>query len=206
MRTATAVKPRQLEGRGLTKTYGRVTAVDDLSLSLHGGLVGLLGPNGAGKTTLLRMLATVLSPDAGSLRLLGLDPSSPQERVEIRRNLGYLPQSPTLYPHFSPLELVDYVAVLKEHTQRGRRQQEAVRVLTSVGLAGVMHRKIRTLSYGQRRRVALALGSTLALTIYPAPFPIPPYSLEVYFHRRHAGVPGHAWLRDQMRLALAAKP
>ncbi|CBJ38045.1 Transcriptional regulators, LysR family [Ralstonia solanacearum CMR15] len=56
------------------------------------------------------------------------------------------------------------------------------------------------------RRVALALGSTLPLTIYPAPFPIPPYSLEVYFHRRHAGVPGHAWLRDQMRLVLAAKP
>nr|CUV33519.1 protein of unknown function [Ralstonia solanacearum]CUV38771.1 protein of unknown function [Ralstonia solanacearum]CUV61423.1 protein of unknown function [Ralstonia solanacearum] len=58
----------------------------------------------------------------------------------------------------------------------------------------------------RRRRVALALGSTLPLTIYPAPFPIPPYSLEVYFHRRHAGVPGHAWLRDQMRLVLAAKP
>ena len=156
MTTATAIQPRHLEVRGLTKRYGRIEAVDDISLSLNGGLVGLLGPNGAGKTTLLRMLATVLAPDAGSLRLLGLDPSSPRHRVEIRRNLGYLPQSPDLYPRFTPLELVDYVAVLKEHTHRGRRQAEVVRVLTAVGLAGVMHRRIRTLSSGQQQRVALA--------------------------------------------------
>ncbi|HOX59763.1 MAG TPA: LysR family transcriptional regulator [Verrucomicrobiota bacterium] len=52
------------------------------------------------------------------------------------------------------------------------------------------------------QRVAQALGSTLPLSIYPAPFPIPPYSLEVYFHRRHASVPGHAWLRDQIRFVL----
>ncbi len=156
MTTAIDVERRHVEGRSLSRTYGRITAVDNLSLSLNGGLVGLLGPNGAGKTTLLRMLATVLAPDTGSLRLLGLDPSSPQQRVEIRRNLGYLPQSPALYPGFTPLELVDYVATLKEHTQRARRQQEVVRALTAVGLTAVMHRKIRTLSSGQHQRVALA--------------------------------------------------
>jgi ABC-2 type transport system ATP-binding protein len=156
MTTVTAVQPRQLEGHGLTKTYGRITAVDNLNLSVGGGLVGLLGPNGAGKTTLLRMLATVLAPDAGALGLLGLDPSSPQQRVQIRRNLGYLPQSPTLYPRFTALELVDYVAVLKQHTRRDQRQDEVVRVLTAVGLAGAMHRKIGRLSLGQQQRVALA--------------------------------------------------
>ncbi|RYP81058.1 ABC transporter ATP-binding protein, partial [Nocardioides guangzhouensis] len=111
---------------------------------------------GAGKTTLLRMLATVLAPDEGRLALLGLDPSVPAERVEIRRRLGYLPQSPTLYPGFTPFELVDYVAILKEHTDRDWRRHEAIRVLEAVGLADRMHRKIKTLSGGMRQRVALA--------------------------------------------------
>ena len=102
------------------------------------------------------MVATVLAPDAGELRLLGLDPADPRERVEIRRRLGYLPQSPGLYPGFTPFDLVDYVAVLKEHTDRDWRRHEARRVLESVGLEDVMHRKIRGLSGGMKQRVALA--------------------------------------------------
>jgi len=145
-----------LEAAGLTKRYGGVPAVDRLDLTVGGGVVGLLGPNGAGKTTLLRMLATVLAPSSGRLSLLGLDPAVPSERVEIRRHLGYLPQTPSLYPGFTPLELVDYVAVLKEHTDRDWRRREATRVLEAVGLADRMHRKIKTLSGGLRQRVALA--------------------------------------------------
>jgi ABC-2 type transport system ATP-binding protein len=146
----------------LVKRYGRTPALDGVSLSTGQGVVGLLGPNGAGKTTLLRVLATVLAPDAGRLRLLGLDPGRPAERVEIRRRLGYLPQTPGLYPGFTPFDLVDYVAVLKEHTDRRWRREETRRVLESVGLADVMHKKIRSLSGGMRQRVALAaamLGS-----------------------------------------------
>lgn len=145
-----------IETTGLTKRFGRTVAVDRVDLALAGGVVGVLGPNGAGKSTLLRMLATVLAPDAGSLALLGHDPASPAGRVEIRRRLGFLPQSPRLYPGFTPRELVDYVAVLKEHTDRGARRTEVTRVLEAVGLADVMHRRIRTLSGGMQQRVALA--------------------------------------------------
>jgi ABC-2 type transport system ATP-binding protein len=145
-----------VEATGLTKRFGRATAVDAVDLAVGRGVVGLLGPNGAGKTTLLRMLATVLAPDAGGLRLLGRDPAVAHERVEIRRRLGYLPQSPQLYGSFTPLELVDYVAILKEHTDRSWRRTECTRVLEAVGLADRMHRRIRTLSGGMRQRVALA--------------------------------------------------
>jgi len=145
-----------LEIDQLTKTYGRTRALDGVSISAGRGVVGLLGPNGAGKTTLLRMVATVLAPDSGTLRLLGLDPADPGQRIEIRRRLGYLPQSPGLYPGFTPFDLVDYVAVLKEHTDRDWRRDETRRVLESVGLSDVMHQKIRRLSGGMKQRVALA--------------------------------------------------
>jgi len=141
---------------GLTKRYGGTRAVDGVSLGAGRGVIGLLGPNGAGKTTLLRMVATVLAPDAGDLRLLGLDPSRSTERLEIRRRLGYLPQTPGLYPGFTPYDLVDYVAVLKEHTDRAWRQREVRRVLDAVDLRHVMHRRIRQLSGGTRQRLALA--------------------------------------------------
>ncbi|HEY0890235.1 MAG TPA: ABC transporter ATP-binding protein [Nocardioides sp.] len=141
---------------GLTKRFGRTAAVSGVDLELHGGVVGVLGPNGAGKTTLLRLLATVLSPDAGQIRLLGRDPERPSERLEIRRRLGYLPQSPELYRGFTAFELVDYVATLKEHTDRRWRARECARVLELVGLQDRMHQKIRTLSGGMQQRVALA--------------------------------------------------
>ncbi|WP_296605891.1 ATP-binding cassette domain-containing protein [Nocardioides sp.] len=145
-----------IEAVELTKAFGRTRAVDGVSLSAGPGVIGLLGPNGAGKTTLLRMAATVLAPDAGRLRVLGLDPARPDERLEIRRRLGYLPQSPGLYPGFTPYDMVDYVAILKEHSDRRARQQEVRRVLAAVELEDVMHRKIRSLSGGKRQRVALA--------------------------------------------------
>ena len=154
MTTLTSVA--SLEINQLTKSYGGTRAVDGISFSAGRGVVGLLGPNGAGKTTLLRMVATVLAPDSGTLRLFGLDPADPRERTEIRRRLGYLPQSPGLYPGFTPFDLVDYVAVLKEHTDRDWRREETRRVLESVGLSDVMHQKIRRLSGGMKQRVALA--------------------------------------------------
>jgi ABC-2 type transport system ATP-binding protein len=141
---------------GLKKWFGRTRVINDVSMSTDSGVIGLLGPNGAGKTTVLRMIATVLAPNAGSLRLLGNDPAVPRQRLEIRRRLGYLPQTPMLYPAFTPYEILDYVAVLKEHTNRTWRRDEVQRVLASVGMEDMAHRKIRKLSGGMRQRVALA--------------------------------------------------
>lgn len=157
-----------VDAAGLTKRYGHACAVDDVDFVADGGVTGLLGPNGSGKTTLLRILATVLAPQRGSLRLLGLDPARSSERIEIRRNLGYLPQQAGLYPGFSAYDLVDYVAVLKEMTDGGSRRDEVRRVLAAVDLDDVMHKKIRTLSGGMQRRVALAaalLGSPPLLVL-----------------------------------------
>lgn len=142
---------------GLTRRFGRHVAVADLDLRIdRGGVVGLLGPNGSGKTTLLRMLATVLSPSAGQVEVLGLDPTRSDERTAIRRRLGYLPQDATLYAGFTAFDVVDYVAVLKEVTDRAVRQDEVRRVLGAVGLSDAMHKKVRALSGGMRQRVAIA--------------------------------------------------
>ncbi len=146
-----------VETRGLSRRFGRHVAVADLDLRIErGGVVGLLGPNGSGKTTLLRMLATVLDPSAGEVEVLGLDPTRSVERTAIRRRLGYLPQEPTLYAGFTAFDVVDYVAVLKEMTDRAVRQDEVRRVLGAVGLTDAMHKKVRTLSGGMRQRVAIA--------------------------------------------------
>jgi ABC-2 type transport system ATP-binding protein len=142
--------------RDLTKRFGRKTVLDGLTLELGQGVTGLLGPNGAGKTTFLRTLATTLAPDRGEIRTLGLDPSDRVQRTEIRRRLGYLPQNPGHYPHFTAFELVEYVAILKEHTDRRDRHREVRRVLAETGLAEQSRTKVRKLSGGMRQRLALA--------------------------------------------------
>jgi ABC-2 type transport system ATP-binding protein len=145
-----------VELAGVSKAFGRTRALAGVTLELAPGITGLLGPNGAGKTTLLRILATVLAPDEGHVRLLGLDPSDPEERTDIRRRLGYLPQDAGLHRGFTAFEFVDYVAILKEMTERDTRHAEVRRVLDLVGLGEVRGRKIKGLSGGMRRRVALA--------------------------------------------------
>jgi ABC-2 type transport system ATP-binding protein len=145
-----------VEFKHLEKRYGRVRALEGVSCEVEPLVTGLLGPNGAGKTTLMRIAATVLAPDRGSVRLLGRDPSSPTDRVEIRRRLGYMPQEPGFYRSFTTFAFVDYVAILKEMTDRASRHDEVRRVLAQVGLNDVANRKVKTLSGGMRRRLALA--------------------------------------------------
>ncbi|GAA2618577.1 ABC transporter ATP-binding protein [Streptomyces vastus] len=141
---------------GLTLRYGRTAALDDVSLRLTSGVTGLLGPNGAGKTTLLRVLATAVSPDRGAFTVLGHDPATAAGRHEVRRGLGYLPQTPGFHPDFTAFAFVDYVAILKEMTDRAARHREVRRVLDAVDLGDVRSRRIRRLSGGMRQRVALA--------------------------------------------------
>jgi ABC-2 type transport system ATP-binding protein len=145
-----------IEMEGIGKSFGRVHALGGVSLAVAPSVTGVLGPNGAGKTTLMRMVATVLAPDRGVLRLFGGDPARPAERVEIRRRLGYLPQEPGFYRSFSAFEFVDYVAILKEMSDRKGRHDEVHRVLAVVGLESVARRAVKALSGGMRRRLALA--------------------------------------------------
>jgi ABC-2 type transport system ATP-binding protein len=141
---------------GLEKHFGANRAVDGVDLEVGSGICGLLGPNGAGKTTLMRMVATILPPDAGTIRTLGFDPDDRGDRLEIRRRLGYLPQEPGFHRSFTAFEFVDYVAILKEWGPRRARHDEVRRVLTLVGLEASLHTPIRKLSGGMRRRVAIA--------------------------------------------------
>jgi ABC-2 type transport system ATP-binding protein len=141
---------------GLSKRFRSTIALDGVDAWFAPGVNGLLGPNGAGKTTMLRILATVLPADHGHLEVLGVDPTTAEGRLAVRRRLGYLPQEPGFHQHFSAFDFVDYVAILKEWVDRKARHDEVRRVLTLVGLDAVMHKRIRQLSGGMRRRVGIA--------------------------------------------------
>ena len=140
---------------GLTRRFGRTQAVAGVSLEAGAGVFGLLGPNGAGKTSLLRMMATVLPPTSGRLRLLGRDPGSYGPRREIRRRLGYLPQNLGYYPGFTAAEFVEYFALLKEMPP-GEVPRAVAAAIEHVGLGDKARAKLRTLSGGMLRRAGIA--------------------------------------------------
>jgi ABC-type multidrug transport system ATPase subunit len=139
----------------LTRTFGRTRAVAGVNLQAGPGVFGLLGPNGAGKTSLLRMMATVLPPTSGTLRLLGRDPGPYGSRREIRRRLGYLPQNLGYYPGFTVADFVEYFALLKDMPPR-RVPRAVAAAIEHVGLGDKARAKLRTLSGGMLRRAGIA--------------------------------------------------
>jgi ABC-type multidrug transport system ATPase subunit len=139
----------------ITRSFGQHKAVAGVSLHVDAGVLGLLGPNGAGKTSLLRILATVLPPSSGEIRLLGRDPGSTAPRREIRRRLGYLPQNLGYYPAFTVLEFVEYFALLKE-VPPGRVPRAVAVAVERVDLGAKAKARLRTLSGGMLRRVGIA--------------------------------------------------
>jgi ABC-2 type transport system ATP-binding protein len=141
---------------GVAKSYGRTTALSDLDLALGPGITGLLGPNGAGKTTLLRILATALGADTGRVRIQGEDPRSPSGRLAIRRRLGYVPQNTGFPRGFTAFGFVDYVAILKEWSDRRTRHEQVRRALELTGLSDLATKRVSALSGGQQRRLVLA--------------------------------------------------
>ncbi len=147
----------QIELHHLNKVYrGGVHALNDLDLTIPSGMFGLLGPNGAGKTTLMRILAGILHPTSGTLRVGPFDGNSEQGRTAIKRVLGYLPQDLGVYPDLSAREFLDYIAILKGMDDRKTRQQRIAYLLETVSLADVAHRKLKTFSGGMKRRIGIA--------------------------------------------------
>jgi ABC-2 type transport system ATP-binding protein len=139
----------------LTRRFGRTQAVAGVNLETGPGVFGLLGPNGAGKTSLLRMMATVIPPTSGRLRLLGRDPGAYGPRKEIRRRLGYLPQNLGYYPGFTVVEFVEYFALLKD-MPAGRVPGAVATAVEQVDLGDKARAKLRALSGGMLRRVGIA--------------------------------------------------
>ncbi|MCH2170014.1 ABC transporter ATP-binding protein [Myxococcota bacterium] len=143
-----------IEARQLSKRYGDMLAVDGVDFSLERGeVVGFLGPNGAGKTTTMRMLTGFLPPSEGTASIAGFDIFN--DPIEARRCVGYLPESPPLYPEMSVKSYLSYVAKIKD-VSRGERRQAVERSLERCGLVDVRNRVIGTLSKGYRQRVGLA--------------------------------------------------
>src|SRR4051794_28700236 len=99
-----------LQFTGVTKTYGEVRALDNLSLSVPQGAIGLLGPNGSGKTTMIRALLGLIAIDCGSGEMLGLDIR--RRQLDIRRQVGFAPENECLFPHVQGVEFVAYAGEL----------------------------------------------------------------------------------------------
>ncbi len=146
-----------IEARGLTKRFGRVTALADLDLSLPSGrIVAILGPNGSGKTTFVRSVATLLRPDAGSLTVAGHDVV--REPQAVRRMIGLAGQSAALEAMMTGRENLAMVARLYGQSRRSARAASAA-ILERLGLSEAGDRLVKTYSGGMRRR--LDLGASL---------------------------------------------
>jgi ABC-type multidrug transport system ATPase subunit len=140
--------------RNLSKSYGNVVALRDVSLQIPAGMFGLLGPNGAGKSSLMRTIATLQEPDSGSITFDGIDVLA--DKMAIRRALGYLPQDFGVYPKVSALGLLDHLAVLKGYLNRSERAGVVEALLRQVNLWDVRKRKLGTFSGGMRQRFGIA--------------------------------------------------
>src|SRR3569833_4412673 len=147
-------QPRSaLEVRGLTKRFDR-PAVDALDLTVRAGeFYALLGPNGAGKTTTLRMVAGLLTPDAGSVSILGVDALA--DPVAAKQITAWVSDEPMIYDTLTPLEYLEFVAGLWviDPATSGRTAQE---LLVSLGLERHLHERCEGFSKGMRQKVALA--------------------------------------------------
>lgn len=136
---------------GVTKSYGPVIGVNDVTLTLSPGVTGLLGPNGAGKTTLIKLLIGQLRPDMGTVSICGL----PAHSAAARRRLGYCPEADVCYDELSGRQFVRTMARLQGMTARQSRD-ETERVLADVAMTERADRRLSGYSKGMRQRIKLA--------------------------------------------------
>jgi ABC-2 type transport system ATP-binding protein len=143
-----------IEVQKLTKHYGPVTAIRDVSFSVAPGeIVGFLGPNGAGKTTAMRILACFMPATSGAARVAGYDVF--RQSMEVRRRIGYLPENVPLYTDMRVAPYLDFVAEVKG-VGRAERRRRVAEVMERCLITEVQGRLIGTLSKGYRQRVGLA--------------------------------------------------
>ena len=143
-----------IEVQHLTKRYGRVTAVDDVSFRVERGeILGFLGPNGAGKTTTMRILTGYMPATEGKAIVAGFDVFD--QPIEAKRRTGYLPETPPLYPDMSVIEYLEFVAKIKG-VPIGERRQRIRDVMERTRIADMADRLCGKLSKGYKQRVGLA--------------------------------------------------
>jgi ABC-2 type transport system ATP-binding protein len=141
--------------RNLTKTYKNgVKAIDNLDLEIGTGMFGLLGPNGAGKSTLMRTIATLQSPDSGSITFGDIDVL--EDKMSLRKILGYLPQSFGVYPKMSAEDLLDYFATLKGVGSKSDRNKIVKEVLEITNLYDIRKKDVAGYSGGMKQRFGIA--------------------------------------------------
>ncbi len=141
-----------IEAEHLSKWYGQVIGLNDVSVTVGGGLTALLGPNAAGKTTFLRLMTGQLKPSQGSIRLFG-EPVWNNRRVLAR--IGFCPEEDAFYGHLTALQFVTTLARISG-LPRGEAAHRAAETLETVGMGGALHRKIRGFSKGMRQRTKFA--------------------------------------------------
>jgi ABC-2 type transport system ATP-binding protein len=137
----------------VTKTYGAVTALRNLSVTIPTGAVGLLGPNGSGKTTMIRTLLGLIPIDNGSGEVLGMD--FRRRQLDIRRVVGFAPEDECLFPHVVGVEFVAYAGALVGMSRKDALQR-AHEVLDYVGLGEARYRTVESYSTGMKQRLKLA--------------------------------------------------
>jgi ABC-2 type transport system ATP-binding protein len=143
-----------IEVQHITKNYGRVTAVDDVSFRVEPGeILGFLGPNGAGKTTTMRILTGYMPPSQGRAMVAGFDVFD--QPLEAKRRTGYLPEMPPLYPDMTVREYLDFVGKIKGVAPRERKQRVSA-VMDRTRVADMADRHCGRLSKGYKQRVGLA--------------------------------------------------
>jgi ABC-2 type transport system ATP-binding protein len=138
---------------GLVVRYGSFTAIPGLDATVPPGAVGLLGPNGAGKSSLIKAALGLLEPAGGSIRVLGLD--VPRQAIELRRRVGYMPESAVVFPSMTGVENVAYAGLLSG-MPRGEARRRAHEVLEYVGCGEERYRSVDEYSQGMRQRIKLA--------------------------------------------------
>lgn len=143
-----------ITARNLSKSFGAIRAVSDLSFSIgKGEVVGFLGPNGAGKTTTMRMITGFLAPDSGEVEIDGVNIL--KNPLEAQRKIGYLPENNPLYPQMLVSEILNFFADLRE-IQGVKRQEAFDFAVSSTGIAEIYNRPFGELSKGLKQRVGLA--------------------------------------------------